>query len=60
MDEHYIPSQWIDVQEDAEAREVVMKLSDGKRIIATIILEDYSLLVEQSKSQLARKLGIDG
>ena len=58
MDEHNIPYQWIDVQDDAEATELVMKLNDGKRIIPTIIFEDDSILVEPSNSQLARKLGI--
>ena len=58
MDEHYIPSQWIDVQEDPEARKVVESLNDGKRIIPTIIFQDGSILVEPSNSQLARKLGI--
>ena len=58
MDEHNIPYQWIDVQDDAEATELVKKLNDGKRIIPTIIFEDDSILVEPSNSQLARKLGI--
>ena len=58
MDEHDIPYQWIDVQDDAKATELVMKLNDGKRIIPTIIFEDDSILVEPSNSQLARKLGI--
>ena len=58
MDEHHIPYQWIDVQDDAEATEVVMKLNNGKRIIPTIVFEDDSILVEPSNSQLARKLGI--
>ena len=58
MDEHDISYQWIDVQDDAEATELVMKLNDGKRIIPTIVFEDDSILVEPSNSQLARKLGI--
>ena len=58
MDEHHIPYRWIDVQDDAEATEVVMKLNNGKRIIPTIVFEDDSILVEPSNSQLARKLGI--
>lgn len=58
MDEHDVPYQWIDVQEDAEARELVQKLNNGKRIIPTIVFEDDSILVEPSNSELARKLGI--
>ncbi|MDA0988159.1 MAG: glutaredoxin domain-containing protein [Chloroflexi bacterium] len=59
MDEHDVPYQWIDVQEDAEARELVQRLNNGKRIIPTIVFEDDSILVEPSNSELARKLGIN-
>jgi len=58
MEEHDIRFEWIDVQEDPEARKVVESLNDGKRIIPTIIFQDGSILVEPSNSQLARKLGI--
>ena len=58
LEEHGIPFEWIDVQDDPEAREVVERLNDGKRIIPTIIFQDGSILVEPSNSQLARKLGI--
>ena len=58
MDQHEIPYEWIDVQADDQARELVEKLNHGKRIIPTIVFEDGSILVEPSNSQLARKLGI--
>ena len=58
MDEHDIPYQWIDVQDNTEAKELVEKLNHGKRIIPTIVFEDDSILVEPSNSQLARKLGL--
>lgn len=58
MEEHDIRFEWIDVQEDPDARKVVESLNDGKRIIPTIIFQDGSILVEPSNSQLARKLGI--
>ena len=58
MKEHGIPFEWIDVQDDPEARKVVESLNNGKRIIPTIIFQDGSILVEPSNSQLARKLGI--
>ena len=58
MDKHSIPYQWIDVENDAEARDLVIKLNHGKRIIPTIVFEDDSILVEPSDSQLARKLGV--
>ena len=58
MEDHDIHFEWIDVQDDPEARKVVEKLNDGKRIIPTIIFRDGSILVEPSNAQLARKLGI--
>jgi glutaredoxin-like protein len=58
MDQYNVPYQWIDVQEDAEATDLVQKLNQGRRIIPTIVFEDGSILVEPSNSELARKLGI--
>jgi glutaredoxin-like protein len=58
MEQHDIPFEWIDVQDDPEARKVVESLNNGKRIIPTIIFQDGSILVEPSNSQLAQKLGI--
>ena len=58
MDQRGIPYQWIDVQDDAHARELVKKLNHGKQIIPTIVFEDDSILVEPSNSQLALKLGV--
>jgi glutaredoxin-like protein len=58
MDQHNVPYQWIDVQEDAEATDLVQRLNHGRRIIPTIVFEDGSILVEPSNSELARKLGI--
>jgi glutaredoxin-like protein len=58
MDEYDVSYQWIDVEEDAEARDLVQRLNQGKRIIPTIVFEDGSILVEPSNSELARKLGI--
>jgi glutaredoxin-like protein len=58
MEEHAIRFEWIDVQDDPEARMVVESLNNGKRIIPTIIFLDGSILVEPSNAQLAWKLGI--
>ena len=58
MDQRGIPYQWIDIQDDAEAKEFVKKLNHGKQIIPTIVFDDDSFLVEPSNSQLARKLGV--
>ena len=58
MEEHGIQFEWIDVQDDPAAREVVERLNDGKRIIPTIIFQDGSILVEPSNAKLAQKLGI--
>ena len=58
MDEYDVSYQWIDVEEDAEARDLVQRLNQGKRIIPTIVFEDGSILVEPTNAELAAKLGI--
>ena len=54
MEQHDVHFEWIDVEDDPEAREVVVRLNNGKRIIPTIIFPDGSILVEPSNAELAR------
>jgi len=58
MEQHSIQFDWIDVEANEEARKMVEKVNNGKRIIPTIIFQDGSILVEPSNAVLARKLGI--
>lgn len=58
LGEQRVRYNWIDIDQNEDARAYVQKVNDGKQIIPTIIFEDGSLLVEPSNSELAAKLGI--
>lgn len=58
LGEQRVLYNWIDIDQDDEARSYVQQVNDGKQIIPTIIFEDGSLLVEPSNAELAAKLGI--
>ena len=58
LGEHQIPYQWVDIEEDKAAEQLVIEKNDGKRIIPTIVFEDGTFLVEPSNAQLAEKLGL--
>ena len=58
MDDNGVGYQWVDVENDPAAIELVLKLNGGKRIIPTIVFDDGSILVEPTNSELAVKLGV--
>ncbi|MCS7060911.1 MAG: glutaredoxin domain-containing protein [Anaerolineae bacterium] len=61
FDEHHIPYEWIDVDQDKEAEALVKQINNGFRSIPTIVFADGSHLTEPSTAQLenhARKLGL--
>jgi thioredoxin reductase (NADPH) len=58
LGEHQIPYNWVDIEEDKEAEEFVIKTNNGKRIIPTITFSDGSFLVEPSNAELAAKLDL--
>ncbi len=58
LGEHQIPYNWVDIEEDKEGEQYVIRKNDGKRIIPTIEFEDGSILVEPSNADLAAKLGL--
>ena len=58
LGEHQIPYTWVDIEEDKEGEEFVVKTNKGKRIIPTIVFADGSFLVEPSNAELATKLGL--
>ena len=57
LGEHQIPYNWVDIEQDKQAEQFVIKKNDGKRIIPTITFADGSFLVEPSNAELAAKLG---
>lgn len=58
LGEHQIPYNWVNIEEDSQAEQFVIKKNNGKRIIPTIVFADGSHLVEPSNAELAQKLGL--
>jgi mycoredoxin len=57
-DENNIIYQWINIDKDQQAEQVVLKINKGMRSVPTIIFPDGSILVEPTNSALAEKLNI--
>jgi mycoredoxin len=51
-----IPYTWIDISDDPEAIEYVVKVNHGNRSVPTIVFPDGSVLVEPSNAALEKKL----
>ena len=58
LGEMRVPYDWIDIDQDPAAAQVVREKNNGKQTIPTIIFEDGSFLVEPGNDELARKLGL--
>lgn len=58
LDRHRVAYRWINIDEEPDAADLVMRLNLGKRIVPTIVFPDGSLLAEPSDAQLASKLGL--
>jgi thioredoxin reductase (NADPH) len=58
LGEHQVPYRWVDIEEDPAARQLVIDMNGGKRIVPTIAFEDGSFLAEPSNAELAEKLGL--
>ena len=58
LNEHRIPYEWHDIDQDSAAQSYVQSVNDGKQIIPTIVFSDGSVLVEPSNADLADKLDI--
>ncbi len=58
LGEQFIPYHWVDIEQDKQSEEFVVKTNHGRRIIPTIVFKDGSFLVEPSNAELARKLGL--
>jgi mycoredoxin len=48
----------IDIDNDASAAETVLAINGGYRSVPTIVLQDGRVLVEPSRAQLLRALGL--
>ncbi len=58
FDQNNIPYEWIDIDQDPEARKRVEEINHGFRSVPTILFPDGSILVEPSNQALKHKLGL--
>jgi glutaredoxin len=56
--EHEIPFEYVDVDQDEAAAQLVRDLNRGRRSVPTIVFPDGSVLSEPSNPVLAQKLGL--
>jgi mycoredoxin len=55
FDAHGIPYEFINIEEDEQAADLVIKVNRGARSVPTILFPDGSILVEPSARELAAK-----
>jgi len=58
LDTYDIPYQWIDIDVDKHAEQIVLEINHGFRSIPTILFEDGSTLVEPTNFDLITKLDL--
>ena len=58
LDTYDIPYQWIDIDVDKHAEQIVLEINQGFRSIPTILFEDGSTLVEPTNFDLITKLDL--
>ena len=56
FDARGIAFDWIDIEQDEAAFELVLERNAGKRVVPTIVFPDGSHLSEPTDAELARKL----
>lgn len=55
LDSHGIDYDYIDIEQDDQAADYVVKVNDGRRSVPTIVFPDGSILVEPNARQLEAK-----
>ena len=58
FDKYGVAYRWIDIDDDEQAEQLVIRTNKGMRSVPTIIFPDGDILVEPSNAQLERKLDI--
>ena len=53
-----IPYQWLDIEKDAESREMVESLEDGEHRLPVVFFPDGTTLVDPDNRALAEKVGL--
>ena len=58
LEDQEIKVNWIDIDKDDEASNIVIELNQGKRRIPTLVFSDDTYLTDPDKHQILQKLGI--
>ena len=58
LEERGIAYDYVDLEHDAEATALVVRLNGGRRTVPTIVFADGSFLAEPTDAELAAKLGV--
>ncbi len=58
LDSHGIPYEYINIEEDESAAELVVKVNGGAQSVPTIIFPDGSILVEPTARELAAEFAV--
>ena len=58
LDYHKVSYKWIDIDQDKEAEQFVLKTNRGMRSVPTLVFGDGSILVEPSNLKVVEKLGL--
>jgi mycoredoxin len=58
LDRQNVPYTWVNINEQPEAAQTVMRINGGNRSVPTIVFPDGSVLVEPSDRELGAKLGL--
>jgi mycoredoxin len=56
FEEYSIEYQWVNINKDSKAEQIVKDLNNGYKSVPTIIFPDQSILVEPDKKTLIEKL----
>ena len=56
LDRHGAHYRWIDVDQDHDAAERVIKINNGLRVVPTILFPDGTVMTEPSDAELSAKL----
>ncbi len=58
LDQRGVSYQWVDLEQDDEARARVLALTGGRRVIPVVVFPDGGHLAEPSDAQLTDRLGV--
>ena len=58
LDRHEINYQWININQDSNAKDIVRQANNGNLSVPTIVFADGSILTEPSNLELLTKLGL--